>query len=174
MRKKSNSSIMSKALSNFDVDMKIQSKISSLAPNLYQSKPPNNKYIKPCNMKAAKSAQNLKFLPNKLVPNSKKIAAYNLGKNAENIAMKFLNNYTYSEIARRYKTKYGEIDLIAWSEIEQRLVFVEVKARNKIAFTNNTQAISNISEFSKNILNPPCNLQKQQKSLKKEDIATIS
>jgi len=58
---------------------------------------------------------------------SKKSRAYNYGKYAENFACLYLRLKGYKIIERRFKTKMGEIDLIAINK--NRLVFVEVKAR---------------------------------------------
>jgi putative endonuclease len=50
-----------------------------------------------------------------------------LGKSGEDLAVRFLRNKGYSIIGTNYRTRYGEIDIIA----RQRkiLVFVEVKTR---------------------------------------------
>ncbi len=56
--------------------------------------------------------------------------SYILGLNAEFIAANYLINLEYQIIAKRYKTKYGEIDLIAIKNTS--LLFVEVKYRNKV------------------------------------------
>lgn len=52
---------------------------------------------------------------------------YQYGIEAESSAIKFLQNKDYKIIAQRYKTKLGEVDIVA--EIDQTLVFIEVKAR---------------------------------------------
>jgi putative endonuclease len=52
---------------------------------------------------------------------------YQYGFNAESKAISYLENKGYKIIARRYKTKVGEIDIIA--RIKQTLVLIEVKAR---------------------------------------------
>ena len=50
-----------------------------------------------------------------------------LGEEGERLARKFLERRGYRIIASNYRTRMGEIDLIA--EHGQTLVFVEVKAR---------------------------------------------
>lgn len=57
--------------------------------------------------------------------------AYRLGLAAETIAAWGLRLRGYRIVARRYKTKVGEIDLIA--SRGKTLVFIEVKARGDIA-----------------------------------------
>jgi putative endonuclease len=54
-------------------------------------------------------------------------ASYALGKQAEHQAVTHLTALGYHVLEQRYKTPYGEIDLIACQE--NLLVFVEVKAR---------------------------------------------
>lgn len=52
---------------------------------------------------------------------------YNLGRQAEEVALRFLSNSGYKIIAQRYKCAYGEIDIVACQQ--NCLSFVEVKAR---------------------------------------------
>ena len=52
---------------------------------------------------------------------------YQYGVESEATAISFLENKGYKIISSRYKTKLGEIDIIA--EATQTLVFIEVKAR---------------------------------------------
>jgi putative endonuclease len=54
------------------------------------------------------------------------------GKEAENMAAKFLQNLGYTIIETNYRYKRGEIDLIA--EHEQTIIFVEVKSRKNNNF----------------------------------------
>jgi putative endonuclease len=55
---------------------------------------------------------------------------YKFGLFAEFIASLYLKCKLYNVIARRYKSPFGEIDLIAVKS--QQLIFVEVKARRDI------------------------------------------
>jgi putative endonuclease len=50
-----------------------------------------------------------------------------LGKSGENLAVGELTARGYAILARRYRTRHGEIDIIA--EHEGTIVFVEVRAR---------------------------------------------
>ena len=50
-----------------------------------------------------------------------------LGKLGESLAVAELERCGYAIIARRYRTRHGEIDIVA--EVDETLVFVEVKAR---------------------------------------------
>ncbi len=61
-------------------------------------------------------------------PKSQK-KTYQFGVSCENIAQNFLKSQGYSILQNRYKTKYGEVDLIV--KDSKTLVFVEVKARKK-------------------------------------------
>ncbi len=62
--------------------------------------------------------------------------SYAKGIKAEEIAADYLVSQGYEILERRYKTKYGEIDIIAICEDKQKndgqviLCFVEVKVRN--------------------------------------------
>ena len=55
------------------------------------------------------------------------INAYNKGFKAEDIAAEYLSDKMYDVLARRMKTKYGEIDLIC--KYKNTIVAVEVKYR---------------------------------------------
>ena len=60
---------------------------------------------------------------------SVKTNSYKLGIEAELLVAQYLQSLGFSLIAQRYKTKCGEIDLIL--KKENKLIFVEVKARSK-------------------------------------------
>jgi putative endonuclease len=63
-------------------------------------------------------------------PAPERVAAFNTGLTAEARAEEFLQQHGYRILARRFRTRYGEIDIVAQA---QRLVaFVEVKARARI------------------------------------------
>lgn len=51
----------------------------------------------------------------------------NIGKLGENIAAKYLTKNGFSIISRNFRTRYGEIDLIA--KKSNKICFVEVKTR---------------------------------------------
>lgn len=63
------------------------------------------------------------------LPLKKKIKAYRFGLWAETAAVLYYASRGYLPVARRYKTKLGEIDLIVASG--KQIIFVEVKARKK-------------------------------------------
>lgn len=68
------------------------------------------------------------------------IKRINLGKHGENVAAKFLKARNFRIIARNYRNKFGEIDIIA--QDEETCVFVEVKTRNNNSFGRPEEAVS--------------------------------
>jgi putative endonuclease len=60
-------------------------------------------------------------------PRRERVAAFRLGLSAESRAAMFLIAKGYRIVARRWKTLFGEIDIVA--RRRRALVFVEVKAR---------------------------------------------
>jgi putative endonuclease len=62
-------------------------------------------------------------------PRREKIAAFRLGLSAESRAAMLLIAKGYRILARRWKTPFGEIDIVA--RRRHALVFVEVKARER-------------------------------------------
>lgn len=69
-------------------------------------------------------------------------ANINLGNAGEQIVADLLKNKKFQILAQNYRTKFGEIDLIA--QKEELLVFVEVKTRKNEYFP-----ISNVVTFNK-------------------------
>jgi putative endonuclease len=63
-------------------------------------------------------------------PRQERVAAFKLGISAESRAALFLIAKGYRIAARRWKTPFGEIDIVA--RRRHALVFVEVKARERI------------------------------------------
>jgi putative endonuclease len=63
-----------------------------------------------------------------------------LGKAGEDIACEALRRRGYEILARRYRTRYGEIDIVALHR--GVLVFVEVKARVGGAFGTGAEAVT--------------------------------
>ena len=59
-------------------------------------------------------------------------ARQSLGKMGETLACRELCRRGYAILARRHRTRYGEIDIIAREG--DTIVFVEVKARRDVAF----------------------------------------
>lgn len=68
--------------------------------------------------------------PLKPAPRPERVKAFRLGLSAESRAAMFLIAKAYRIVARRWKTPFGEIDIIA--RRRRTLVFVEVKARDTI------------------------------------------
>ena len=65
--------------------------------------------------------------PPKSAPRPERVAAFRLGLSAESRAAMLLIAKGYRILARRWKTPFGEIDIVA--RRRRTLVFVEVKAR---------------------------------------------
>jgi len=63
-------------------------------------------------------------------PRQERVAAFKLGLSAESRAAMWLIAKGYRIAARRWKTPFGEIDIVA--RRRHALVFVEVKARERI------------------------------------------
>ncbi|MBI1301268.1 MAG: YraN family protein [Alphaproteobacteria bacterium] len=62
-----------------------------------------------------------------------KLTNHEKGMRAEDAAVDFLQNQKYDILERRYKTKFGEIDLIAKHKAkEETLCFIEVKTRKTV------------------------------------------
>jgi len=68
--------------------------------------------------------------PAKPAPRPERVTAFRLGLSAESRAAMLLVAKAYRIAARRWKTPYGEIDIVA--RRRRSLVFVEVKARDSI------------------------------------------
>ncbi len=62
-----------------------------------------------------------------------------LGKQGEDLACRELRRRGYAILARRYRTRFGEIDVIARDQ--RSLVFVEVKTRRRGGFGGATAAV---------------------------------
>jgi putative endonuclease len=67
-------------------------------------------------------------------------SAQQLGMDAEDLAARFLVSKGYRILQRRYRTRSGEVDLIAVSG-DSTLVFVEVKARRSTEFGTPAEAV---------------------------------
>jgi len=63
-----------------------------------------------------------------------------LGKTGEHIASDFLQKQGYRILERNYKTRIGEIDIIARDR--KTLCFVEVKARRSLIFGDPAEAVT--------------------------------
>ena len=67
-------------------------------------------------------------------------ARQTLGKHGEDLACRELERRGYAIVARRYRTRGGEIDIIARDG--RTLVFIEVKARESHAFGAAAEAVT--------------------------------
>jgi putative endonuclease len=67
-----------------------------------------------------------------------------LGKNGEDLACEELVRRGYAILERRYRTRHGEIDIIA--RLGPTLVFVEVKARTGSAFGGAGAAVTRVKQ----------------------------
>ena len=63
-----------------------------------------------------------------------------LGKTGEDLAVGELERQGYAILARRYRTRHGEIDVVARDG--ETLVFVEVKARSSAAYGSGAEAVT--------------------------------
>ena len=68
------------------------------------------------------------------------IARQELGKLGEDLAVRELERLGYAVLARRYRTAFGEIDIV--SNDAGTLVFVEVKARMDDEFGTAAEAVT--------------------------------
>ncbi|MDO5737268.1 MAG: YraN family protein [Propionibacteriaceae bacterium] len=65
-----------------------------------------------------------------------------LGVRGEDIATAFLEAQGWQIIERNWRCPAGEVDIIAWDEAAQAIVFVEVKSRSSVAFGEPIEAIT--------------------------------
>ena len=63
-----------------------------------------------------------------------------LGKSAEDLAVAELERRGYAILARRYRTRHGEIDVVARDG--RTTVFVEVKARSSLRYGSAAEAVT--------------------------------
>ena len=63
-----------------------------------------------------------------------------LGKTGEDLAVTELERRGYAILARRYRTRHGEIDIVARDG--ETLVFVEVKAKERAEFGTAAEAVT--------------------------------
>jgi putative endonuclease len=66
------------------------------------------------------------------------------GKVGENLAVAELEREGYAVLARRYRTRYGEIDIVARDG--ETVVFVEVKARATAEFGSAAEAVTHAKQ----------------------------
>jgi putative endonuclease len=95
-----------------------------------------------------------------------------LGKSGEENAVSFLKENGYKILARNYKTKLGEIDIIAVDK--DTYCFIEVKTRHSDKFGLPSEAISSIKQ--RQISKAALNFLKENKLLDKKarfDVVSI-
>lgn len=68
------------------------------------------------------------------------LARQSLGRRGEDLACRELRRRGYAILARRFRTRFGEIDIVA--DDGGTLVFVEVKTRRNTAFGGATAAVN--------------------------------
>jgi putative endonuclease len=83
-----------------------------------------------------------KVAATKAAPRPERVAAFKLGLSAESRAAMLLIAKAYRILARRWKTPFGEIDIIA--RRRHTLIFVEVKARATV-----DEAVEAVTERSR-------------------------
>jgi putative endonuclease len=64
------------------------------------------------------------------------------GRLGENLAVHFLETEGYRILHRNYRFGKGEADIIAWDEIRNEVVFVEVKTRSRTRHEYHEQTVS--------------------------------
>lgn len=69
-----------------------------------------------------------------------------IGKQGEEMAVNYLKDKNYEIIQRNFRSKQGEIDIIAWDIITCELVFFEVKTRTNYSYGKPAEAITNIKQ----------------------------
>ncbi len=95
------------------------------------------------------------------------------GKESESVAVKHLKKQGYKIVEQNYRTKLGEIDIIATDK--DTIVFVEVKARKSLNFGNPKLAVTS-SKQKKISMVALCYLKSTKQSNKKArfDVVSIS
>ena len=77
-----------------------------------------------------------------LIEQDKKTRSDLYGKEKEDRATDFLKKAGYKILERNYKNQIGEIDVIAYDEKDDRIIFVEVKARKNARFGYGREAVN--------------------------------
>lgn len=69
-----------------------------------------------------------------------------IGRKGEELASEFLTDKGYTIIERNFECKTGEIDIIAFDNKKEELVFIEVKTRTNIKYGNPADAVDSIKK----------------------------
>ncbi len=64
-----------------------------------------------------------------------------IGKWGENQAVAFLMKKGYFILARNFRCKNDEVDIIAWDQENEEVVFVEVKTRQDVEYGTASEAV---------------------------------
>ena len=67
---------------------------------------------------------------------------HTLGQWGEEVAADYLRRKGYTIVERNWKSGHRDLDIIAWDEERQTLVFVEVKTRRNSLFTDPEAAVN--------------------------------
>lgn len=96
-----------------------------------------------------------------------------LGNCGEETALRFLKTSGYKILARNYKSRLGEIDIVAWDR--DTICFVEVKTRSSDKFGLPQEALSNFKQ--RQIAKAALNFLKENKFLDKKarfDVVSVT
>jgi len=70
-----------------------------------------------------------------------------LGAWGEKIAAKFLIKKGYQIIAKNFRSRHGEIDIVAKDPDTQEIIFVEVKTRINLNYGYPEEAVNNLKKY---------------------------
>lgn len=76
-----------------------------------------------------------------------KINKKNIGKFYEDFAVRYLQNCNYRIIERNYRSKFGEIDIIAYDKLNNSIVFVEVRYRKNISYGTPAETVTRKKQY---------------------------
>lgn len=69
-----------------------------------------------------------------------------IGLHFENLAVNYLKSYGYKILERNFKTKFGEIDIIAYDKKDKCIVFVEVRYRHNTSYGLPEETVNNYKQ----------------------------
>ena len=69
-----------------------------------------------------------------------------IGKQGEIVACRYLQERGYKILTRNFKCKQGEVDIIAWDENADELVFIEVKTRTSSKYGMPADAVNEVKQ----------------------------
>ncbi len=65
-----------------------------------------------------------------------------IGNYYEDYAVNYLKSCKYKILTRNYKTKFGEIDIVAYDKKSKVIVFVEVRYRKDVSYGMPTETVN--------------------------------